>query len=386
MRIPHALRLLQRTPGFAIASVLTLGLGIGISTIVFTAYDAVVLKPIAATSPGELVRITGSQNGGAFDAFSYRQFEQFSAQAQLLSGIVATSAQQTLGAHLPEDAILRVRFVSPNYFQTLGVGPVQGRALTSNDREAAVVSYDFWRTRLKSDPETLGRQIKLQSVTLTVVGIASPSFAGTGLPPQIPDMWIPLAAQAETMPGDDWRRQDAQELQLIGRRKPRVSNPQVGAQLTALAASWPPVNGKQARIDARTATFFQLDSGEFSSFQAICEVLAVAVAVILLIGSVNLINLLFAAHARRGREFAVRLAMGAARGRLIRQLCAENLVIGALGGVVGLFLSLGAASRFAPPSRRRSRAPPPARSASISISIPIGASSPTPRSLPSPPP
>jgi macrolide transport system ATP-binding/permease protein len=344
MNFRYAARTLVHTPGFTAIALLTLALGIGINTVVFSIYEAVVLKPIASRSAAGLVRITGSQNGRPIDTFSHTELEQIGTQAGSLAATIATSAPQTVvGTSGGHAEVLRVRLVSPNYFEALGVTPRLGRGFFSNDAAAAVVSYNFWKQKLHSDPAALSQSIRVHNAVLDIVGIAPANFAGTGLPPQMPDLWIPMAAQTEVLPGTDWLHEGAgREWQVLGLRKPGTAVRQVSAELDVLANGWPTVNNKPAHLSARPATFFQTDSGEMETFGWVCAILMVAVGMILLIGSINLVNLLFARHAAREQEFAVRLALGAGRWHLIRQLCAESLVLGIGGGVFGLIFSLWA--------------------------------------------
>src|SRR5579863_8028293 len=349
MDLRYALRILFRSPGFSAIAVLTLALGIGINTIVFTLYSAVAWKPIAARRPAELVRISGNQNGQRLDLFSYSQFNQIRLQSRSFSDVIATSDPQILAARLPgtqasELELLHARLVSNNYFGALGVTPETGRAFLPDDREVAIVSHEFWATKLGADPEVLTKAIQVRGASLHVVGVAPERFAGTGAPPRMPDLWIPSAVQAEVLPGVDWVHEDAaREWQVLARRIANVPVAQASAELEVLARSWPLVEGKPAHLSATPATFFQADRGEFEVFGWVCGILMVAVGLILLIGSINLVNLLFARHAAREREFAVRRALGASRLHLVRQLCAESLLLGATGGVAGLLLSLWAA-------------------------------------------
>jgi predicted permease len=258
------------------------------------------------------------------------------------ASVVATSSARIVTARMPQPVVLHVRFVSNNYFEALGVAAQLGRTIGPDDHAAAVMSYAFWQ-KLNRDPNALSRPIRVQGATLDVVGIAPRDFAGTGVPPQAPDLWIPIAAQPDVLPGVDWERDNsACEFQLLARRRAGASVAQVSAQLDALAGTWTLVNGKPAHLAARPATFFQVDSGEFEVFGTISAILMTAVTLILIMGSVNLVNLLFARHAAREREFAVRLAMGASRGQLVRQLCTESIVLGILGGALGLLFSLWA--------------------------------------------
>lgn len=348
MDLRYALRILSRSPGFSAIVVFTLALGIGINTIVFTLYSAVALKPIAARAPGELVRISGSQNGQRIELFTYRQYEQIRLQAHSFSDVIASSEPQVLVGRLPqakagESDVLRARLVSNNYFSALGVTPSMGRGFVTDDREAAVISHDFWTAKLDADPEVLTKAIQVRGSTLHIVGVAPDKFAGTGLPPQMPDLWIPSAVQTEVLPGVDWvHDQTARQWQVLARRRPTAPVAQASAEMEVLARSWPLVEGQPAHLSARPATFFQADAGEFETFGVVCAILMVAVGLILLIGSINLVNLLFARHAAREREFAVRRALGAGRLHLVRQLCTESLLLGLVGGATGLLFSLWA--------------------------------------------
>ena len=344
MNLRYAVRTLLRTPGFAAIAILTLALGIGINTVVFSIYESVVMKPIAARAPGELVRIAGHQDNQQLETFSNQQFEQIRTQTSSLAAVLATSSPQTvvgtLDAH-PE--VLRARLVSDNYFEALGVIPRLGRGFAPGEVRVAVVSYSFWQRKLHSDRAVLGQSIHVQNAVLDVVGVAPENFAGTGVPPQMPDLWIPMEAQPEVLPGADWLHDNtSHEWQLVGRRRAGATASQATAELEVLARGWPLVNGKPAHLNARQATFFQTDSGEMETFAWVCGILMVAVGLILLIGSINLVNLLFARHAARDHEFAVRLALGARRLHLIRQLCTESLLLGICGGAVGLVFSLWA--------------------------------------------
>jgi hypothetical protein len=157
MDFRYALRTLACSPGFTAVAALTLALGIGISTVVFTIYEAVALKPIAARAPGELIRVSGHQDDRTFDYFSYAQYARLAAQAAPFAALLATSGPQTMAAQLPEPATLHARFVSNDYFAILGVSPRMGRAFQQDDRAAAIVSYSFWQRTLQEDPAVLSR-------------------------------------------------------------------------------------------------------------------------------------------------------------------------------------------------------------------------------------
>lgn len=345
MDFRYAVRILSRAPAFTAVAVMTLALGIGINTVVFTLYNAVAFKPIAARAPHELVRIGGSQNGSDLDPFTWTQYRDMQAGLSSMAGLIATSGPYPLAGGAADAAPVQARFVSSNYFELLGVSPIRGRAFLPEDRGVAIVSYDFWKSRLGGDPAVVSRSLPAASGALEIIGIAPPDFAGTGVPAQMPDLWIPAAAQRDLTGGQDWLSDPhAHEFQVLGRRRAGLSAAQVSAELDVMGRGWPLVDGKLARLTARAATFFQTDSGEFESFGAVCAVLMVAVGLVLLIGCINLLNLFFARHAGREREIAVRRALGAGRSRLVRQLCTESLLIGTGGGILGLMCSAWACS------------------------------------------
>jgi predicted permease len=345
MDLRYGLRVLGKNPGFTAIAILTLGLGIGINTIVFALYSSVAWKPIAAAEPAALVRLGGAQNGRDLDPFTWTQYEQLRAGTQSLSGVLATSLPQPIAVRLNGAEVVRARFVSNNYFDVLGVRAATGRTLLPEDRTAAVISYGFWRRRLGLDPAVLSRTIETATAAFQIVGVTPERFAGTGMPAEMPDLWIPAAAQSLIWKDVDWLRDDrAHEFQVLARRSPQASLARTAAELDVLGRGWPLVAGKAARLTARQATYFQTDSGEFSSFSAVAAVLMVAVSMVLLIGSINLVNLFFARHTAREREFAVRRALGASRLRLVRQLCTESLLVGLFGGGAGLLISLWACS------------------------------------------
>ena len=336
MGLRYAFRTLRQAPGFALVAILTLSLGIGINTTVYSIYESVARKPIAARAPERLVRINGTRG----DTFSWQEFDEMRAHTHALAGVIATSTPQTLGG---TNQVFQVRLVSDSYFDVLGVTPRFGRAFARGEREAAVLSYDCWQRKFGGDASVVGHTVNVQGVDLAIVGIAPERFAGTGVPPRTPDLWIPLAEQPPLMRGVEWRQNpDARPLELIGRLAPGATAAQATAELDILARTWEPLNGQPQRLRARAATFFQTDGGEFETFGQVCAVLMIAVGLILAIGGINLVNLLFARHAAREREFAVRLALGAGRGQLVRQLCTESVLLSLAGGAGGLTLSLWA--------------------------------------------
>jgi predicted permease len=346
MDIRYAFRMLAKTPGFTLMAVLTLALGIGLNTVVFTVYESVALKPLAVRSPGEIVRITRPSERPNSELFTYSEYEELRDHARSFASAVATSTPQNLTCLLPgatpgEGQVVPARLVSANYFGGLGVNAAIGRTFGVNELAVAVVSHSFWKKRLQEDPAVVGKGLTVQGTPFIIVGVAPESFAGTGLPPQSPDLWIPISMQTTVLPGVDWLHDNtAREFQILARRRVGVSVEQAASELDVLGRQWPPVDNRQIRLSAKKATFFQTDTGEFETFGQISKILMVAVTLILLIGCVNLVNLLLARGASRQREIAVRLALGASGPRIIRQLCTESALIGVLGGALGLLFSL----------------------------------------------
>jgi predicted permease len=345
MGFRHIFRRLASTPGFTAMAVATLALGIGINTVVFTFYGSVAFRQLPVRGPEEMVRFEWRSGGFPSDQFSWSEYERLAGITHSFRGVIATSTPQTFVCRLPDSTpgnteIVRVRFVSTNYFQALGIRSEIGRPFDSDDRAVALVSHDFWTRKLRSDPEVYGKTLSIQGVPISIAGVAPQKFVGTGAPPQTPDLWMPAAAQALVTSGVDWMHDDhARQWQVLARRRPGVTARLYSAELAVVSRAWPLELGRPVRLSAVKATFFQTDGGAFESFAAVCAVLMFAVGLVLLIGCVNLTNLIAARNSGREHEVALRLALGASRGQLIRQLCAESLVLGVLGGSAGLLLS-----------------------------------------------
>jgi predicted permease len=338
------LRQLRRSPGFTLVSVLTMALGIGINTTAFTFYDAIVLKPLAVPAPANVVRVVSDLVAVTGNELPFAAYAVVRRDARTLDSVVATSGPQSLAAVLPghvatDARVMSARLVSRDYFALLGVHPAFGRAFDATDDHALVLGYDFWSRTLGADPSVIGRVVSIGGVSLTIIGIAPRSFAGTGAPALAPDAWIPLEVQPALLPGADWRHDAARHWEILARLAPARTLPQATAELAALARAVPDTLGKPTPLLAKHATFFQTDSGEFEVFQQVSVAFLAALVLILGIGTVNLVNLMAARNAAREREVTVRLALGASRGRVARQLASESLVIGFAGSAVGLAAS-----------------------------------------------
>ncbi len=367
--IRYGIRMLLKKPGFTAVAVLSLALGIGANTAIFSLLDAVLIKTLPVERPDQLVLFgkaesTGLTTGfpdGSTDLYSYpfyRQVQQqrtdvFSGVASLLSIPWDVHGFVNAGGDIEQ---LQVQLVSGSYFPVLGVNAGLGRVLTEADDQNAgahpvtVVSYAWWQKRLGGNPSAVGQTITIDDTAYTIVGVAPRDFFGTTVG-SAPDLWIPLAMEKQ-MPPTHWdgrTNANFQDLYLIGRLKPGVTAEQANAAVNLLFKQ-----SLQARVGAKPtaqrlkeieAANIQLTpvsrglSGLREQFSLSLRVLMGVVALVLLIASANVANLLLAHGAARSREFAVRLAVGAGRMRLARQLFTESAILATLGGLAGVALS-----------------------------------------------
>ncbi|HEY6290667.1 MAG TPA: ABC transporter permease [Terriglobia bacterium] len=343
-------RMLRKNPGFAAVAILTLALGIGASTAVFSWVDAVLLHPLPGVAdPGRLVSFeTVAPNGDAVTT-SYPDYRDYRDHLKLLAGLTVTQpAPLTIGE---EDNARQVwgELVAGNYFTVLGVRPALGRTFLPQEFGDApgaypvvVISYRLWRTYFNSNPSLIGQTIRVNQRELTVVGVAAPDFRGSeaGL---AYDLWVPLMMKTQLEGIGAWMLQDRRTRQYFGlaRLKPGVTIAQAQAEVAALAHQM-----AIADADANegiSATLLPLWKSHFGAQELLLaplEILMALCAVLLLIVCANVANLLLARFAARQREFSVRLALGAARARLARQVLTESLALAAAGAFAGVWLAV----------------------------------------------
>jgi predicted permease len=338
----YVLRQLGHSPGFALVTVMTIAVGVAINAAAFTFYNAIVLKPLPVRDPGSVVRIVQDRNSPRFEEMPFAAYDALR-HARSLEGLVLTTGPQAVGAVMPgrspdEAKAIAVRFASPDFAHQLGLRAALGRWLDGTDDAVAVLDHRFWVRELQADPSIVGRSITIRGRSFTVIGIADESFAGTGMPAMSPDVWLPVAALPAVL-GQDWRYDGRAHWQLLGRLAPGATVGRLRGELEGLRAGVRDSAGKPLPISAKRATFFQSDAGEFEIFQQVSAALMVALALILGIGLVNLINLFAARNATRAREIAVRLALGASRLRIARQLASESLLLALAAGALGLMAS-----------------------------------------------
>jgi predicted permease len=363
--VRYGLRQLRLQPGFALTAILSLALGIGANTAIFTLVDHVLLRLLPVQNPRELVQLSveggrfGSNSGDDVHTFSYPTYAAFRDRNSVFSGLTGERVERASLTGADGAELVSVGMVAGNYFQVLGVQPHLGRLLNPDDDTArnahpmAVLQYDYWRTRFAGSPSTVGSTIRMNGSPFTVVGIGAPDFDGTitGTATQV---WVPVTMKPTLTP--TWDALDDERYSwfyLLGRRKPGVTIDQAQAGMRVLygQVQQQELQGQyfqkfpetRKRFLRQTLTLEPAARGQSwmrVGFQRPLIILQSLVGVVLLIACINLANLLLARAAARQREIAIRGAIGAGRGLLIRQFVVENLVLGVAGGVTGLVLSV----------------------------------------------
>ncbi len=343
--VRHGIRVLLKSPGFALVAVLTLALGIGASTTVFSWIDTVLLRPLPGTgNPQELVAFETVTPNGEFITTSYPDYRDYRDHLKLVSLAVAQPVALSLGR---EERAERVwgELVSGNYFAVLGVKPVLGRAFLPEEYgdkpgayPVAILSHRLWQSHFRADPRIIGSTIRLNRRELTVVGIAPPDFRGiiSGL---AFDVWAPVMMSPQLNGIGDWMLRDRKTRQLIAvaRLRPGVRIEQARAEVAELARQLarmdPYTNGG---ISATLLPVWKSHFGAQSLLLGPLQILMAVCGVVLLIVCANVANLLLARSAARSREFAIRLAVGAGRARVLRQMLTESLVLAFAGALAGI--------------------------------------------------
>ncbi len=339
--ILYAVRGLRKNPAFTAVAVLTMALGIAAATVVFSIVNGVLLRPLPGIAePGRLVSVYRLQDGNVFDNFGYPDFVDYQAGARSFAGLAAHCA---MPLSLTRESTDRVRgdLVTDNYFEVLGVKPAAGRLLVSGDGASAVLSYGMWRQKFGGNAEIAGSRIVLNGVPFTIVGVAGAGFRGLALNDSV-DVWVPLSTQPVTLSrlsSGILTERAAGWLNLFGRLKSGATVGQANAELKTiaaqLAAAYPQTNLSRSAAAASGVGLYPDDRAEVTG---LLGVLGISVALLLLIACANVASLFMVRAARRSREMAVRMAVGAGRWRLIRQLLAEGMVLALAAGGAALLM------------------------------------------------
>jgi predicted permease len=364
--ICFGLRQLRKSPGFTSIALLSLALGIGANTAIFTLVNAILLRPLPVQNPNELVLIgdgrlqglTFSVPVGQWGLFSYPFFHDFRRQAISYSGIAAVNSSQFVSkASVAGSAYqtTHIDLVSGSYFSVLGVPAFLGRNLIESDDNApgagpvAVASYAWFQHHFNGDPSALGKIIRIQSHDYTLVGIASPGFSGVTVG-QSTDLWIPLSMEADISPSHNGLdNKFFQSLRLIARLKPDVKPAQATAETNVLfkqiMRDYLGPNPSQKHLNDIAHSSVELTPGSRgvsslrNEFSLPLKILMTIVALVLLIACANIANMLLARGVARTREIAVRMALGASRGRIVSQLLIESVLLSVVGAAAGLTLA-----------------------------------------------
>jgi predicted permease len=368
--LKYALRWLRRSPGFTAAAVASLAIGIGFNTALFSVVDAVLFRPLPVHAPDELVNVyTSGSDGEPWNTASYPDFLDLREQNGIFTDLLGYSPMFAAVSRGDRTRLTMGEIVTANYFQMLGVRAALGRTLVpDDDRPAAerviVVSHRYWTRELGRDPAVLARPLQLRGQSYTIVGVIDPNF--TGMTPMLsPDLWVPVREAGEIEPAgiqdvvpsptgtSRLDRRGQRWMFLKGRLKPGATVAQAGANLEVLmrqlAAAHPQTNkDRRAAVKASSEVRLHPDGDQLILFIGVG--LMVAVGLVLLIACANVASMLLARASARQREIAIRLAIGAGRGRLVRQLVTESLVLASAGSAAGILLAAWSTRLIATPS------------------------------------
>ena len=345
----YALRLGAKSPGVTAMAMLALALGIGANTAIFSLVNGTLIRPLLGVrDPDQLITLERTQDRRVQFSFGYPDYIDYRDHSSSLAGLAAHCGTP-LSFNNGTTERLRGDLVSGNYFSVLGVKSAVGRLITPDDDDqpgghaVAVLSHGLWLRTFGADPDVVGRGMKLNGYDFTIVGVAPRDFSGTETGRSY-DVWIPIKMQVQAMPrtmGRHWfNDRSAGWLGLFGRVQPGASVEQAQAELTTIARSleqsYPDTNaGRGVSVLAGLG----LDSNDRVSFRNFLTLLLAAVMLLLLIACSNVANLLLLRATSRRREIAVRLALGATRGRLVRELLTEGLLLSLIAGGLGLLLA-----------------------------------------------
>jgi putative ABC transport system permease protein len=340
--LKYALRMLIKAPVFAVIAILTLALGIGANSAIFSVIDTVLLRPLPFKNPDEIVMIWGryANDSGPVrgNVHSYPDYTDLRDQSQSISAMAAYTRTAATLTYAEDAKYLEGIAISPEVFDVLGVQPLLGRGFTREDAKnegdrVVVLTYPLWKSSFGGDPKIIGQQIMLSSRPHTVIGVMPPSWKFP-----IEDEHIDYALPVEYLGAQTLNNRGAHFLSVVGRLKPGVPIQKAEAEMTSIASrlskQYPDTN-----LNFTGVAVVTLHSDVVGDVRPALIVLLGAVALVLLIACANVANLLLARAASRSREIAIRTALGASRTLVIRQLLCESLMLAVLGGGAGLLLA-----------------------------------------------
>jgi macrolide transport system ATP-binding/permease protein len=351
--IRYGFRVLIKSPGLTLVVIFSLALGIGANSAIFSLVNTILFRPLPVKNPDELVTLyTGGNMGRLYGSSSYADYKDFRDKTDVFSGLIAFSELPLSLTEAGRAERINAMIVTGNYFTMLGVEAARGRTFTAGEDQKpgefplVVISHGLWQRRFGSDPSLVGKTLLLNNHSFTVVGIAPERFTGTDLTLP-PDVWIPVMMYAELgLPDDVINKRSNRWFSIMGRLKEGVSLEQARARLNVLAGQlrqeyteWSTNKNAGLSITILPQHTLKFNPETQGTFLGLAGFLLVVTGLVLLIACANIANLLLARAATRKREIAVRMALGADRSRLIRQLLTESVLLSLIGGAVGLLVA-----------------------------------------------